>query len=344
MSQSSSSNYTLDELPPLIIGGAVCNTIYSKDPSKLPLADIFREAFSKGNTALDTSPYYGKSEELMGAALDSIKEEWPREKYFIFTKAGRIQEDEFDYSRQHVRKSVLRSLQRLKTTYLDAVYMHDVEFVTADEAFEALRELVQLKKEGIIKYIGISGYPVEYLYKLAYECSTTHSNEIGALDVILSYSHGCLQNNKLFDIYEDFLTKAHVKKLMNGSILSMSLLRSGPTHDFHPASKELRDAVQDSADKLLKEDNVELAELATRYAIKKWLFLPGEKDSEGKLKINPKVSTVLGVSSIAELESALKGFEDVRSDLDNGDEALFEKFQFLLGSHFNETWPSGIEH
>lgn len=341
---ASTSNYTLEKLPPLVVGGAVFNTQYAEDPSKLPIEDIFRTAFENGYTALDTSPYYGRSEELIGNALDSIKNEWPREKYFIFTKAGRIQLDEFDYSRKHVRKSVMRSLKRLNTTYLDLVYMHDVEFVSKEATIDALRELVQLKKEGIIRYFGFTGYPVEYLYQLALECNNEYKEEIGPLDAILSYSHGCIQNTKLFDMYSDFFEKAQVKKLLNGSILSMSLLRSEKTHDFHPAPQDLKDAVESAANKLLEEDDVELAELATRFAIKKWQFDCNKTNADGSLKVNPRVSTVLGVSSVEELKSAMKAFDDVKQNADNKDEALFKKFQDALGQHMNETWASGIDH
>lgn len=341
---STNATYALNQLPPLVVGGAVFNTQYCEDPTKMPILDILKEAFSKGFTALDTSPYYGRSEELIGAVLKEIKSEWPREKYFICTKAGRIHADEFDYTREHVRKSVLRSLERLNTSYLDLVYMHDVEFVTEEQTIGALRELQLLKNEGIIRHIGISGYPVEYLFHLAYQCNTTYALEIGSLDAILSYSHGCIQNTKLFDMADDFFEKANIKKLLNGSILSMSLLRSSKTHDFHPASPELKQAVQKVADELLKKKNVELAELATRYAIKKWLFLKDVKNSDGSLEVNPKVSTVLGVSSVDELNSAIQGFNDVKDNLENGDEALFEWFQEALGPHMNETWPSGIDH
>ncbi|KAI3529065.1 L-galactose dehydrogenase, partial [Colletotrichum filicis] len=41
------------------------------------------------------------------------------------TKAGRIAPTEFDYSPAWIRASVLRSLERLNTTYLDLVYTHD---------------------------------------------------------------------------------------------------------------------------------------------------------------------------------------------------------------------------
>jgi D-arabinose 1-dehydrogenase len=99
----------------------------------------------------------------------------------------------FDYSPQNIRASVKRSLERLRTDYLDVVYLHDVEFVCervgprnagnhlsalatdkglyglaeGDEGkvwgprdqivLDAFVELRKLKEEGLVKNIGISG-------------------------------------------------------------------------------------------------------------------------------------------------------------------------------------------
>lgn len=342
--QTKSPPYELTDTPPLVIGGAVFNTQYSDDPESLPIKEILKVAFSKGLVALDTSPYYGQSEELIGSALSQIQEEWPREKYFICTKAGRIRLNDFDYSRELVRRSVLRSLQRLKTNYLDLVYLHDIEFVSEQETYEALKELVALKKEGVIKNIGVTGYPVDYLLKIAIGCKTTYAAEIGPLDAILSYSNGCLQNTKLFDAQDDFLNKAGVTKVFNGSIISMSLLRSGKTHDFHPAPQDLKDVCDQIAQKLLKEDQVELADLATKYAIEKTLFTD-KVDKDKKLVWNKDFSVVLGVSSVEELTSAIEGYEYVQANENAKEHKLYERVQLELGpEHLNETWASGIEH
>ncbi len=45
------------------------------------------------------------------------------------TKCGRYGTTKFDYSPATIRESVTRSLERLKTDYLDTVYLHDIEFV-----------------------------------------------------------------------------------------------------------------------------------------------------------------------------------------------------------------------
>lgn len=336
---TASSPLSILDLPPLIIGGAVFNTQYAEDPSKLPIKQLLETAFEKGLRALDTSPYYGQSEVLIGENLKEIAHNWPRELYFICTKAGRIQLDEFDYSRENVRRSVLRSCQRLNTSYLDLVYMHDIEFVEENDVYEALRELKTLKEEGVVKNIGISGYPVAYLLHVATACT---SNDIGPLDAVLLYSHGCIQNTKFFELSEAFF-KAGIKKLMNGSILSMSLLRSGKTHAFHPAPQSLKDKVDELAHDLL-ELKIELADLSTRFALKRTLF--GQKPDQWKegdlLQWDKRFSVVLGVSSLEELAAAVGAYYEVEKNGKSGDEELFSKFQKDLGDqHFNETWPSG---
>lgn len=59
-----------------------------------------QQALEYGIRAFDTSPYYGPSEEILGAALDTpfVRANVPREQYFLLTKVGRIAGDEFDYS------------------------------------------------------------------------------------------------------------------------------------------------------------------------------------------------------------------------------------------------------
>lgn len=100
---------------------------------------------------------------------------------------------DFDYSPSTIRKSVQRSLTRLNTSYLDTVYLHDVEFActqvqhrttgdhssaltTESEAYglakgqeakiwgegdriflAAVAELRKMKEEGLIRHIGITG-------------------------------------------------------------------------------------------------------------------------------------------------------------------------------------------
>ena len=323
---SPTHSHSLDGLPPFIIGGAVFNYQYHSNPESLPVEDILQHAFKLGYNAIDTSPYYGPSEEILGQALSKLNV--PRESYYICTKAGRIKLDEFDSSRKLVRASVMRSLTRLQATYLDLVYMHDIEFVTIDEVIEALHELQSLKNEGIVKNIGVSGYPIQFLYAVAVKWKQVNNG--APLDAVMSYCHGCIQNNSLFDIAPKLQTDAGVNKIMNGLILSMSLLRSQPTHSFHPASTALKQRVDELAQQLQLQHRVELAELATKYSIYEWM-------------IKRRSSVVLGVSNLHELNVAIDAFELLKRNggLSDTDTQLIKQFQSDLGDHFNESWPSG---
>lgn len=340
--------YLIENLPPLLIGGTVFNTLFSEDPYKVPAVEILNNAFCRGLNAIDTSPYYGPSEEILGNALKQIKSKWPRSSYYISTKAGRIGENEFDYSRESVRNSVLRSLKRLDTEYLDLVFMHDIEFVSDTDIFGALKELKLMKNEGLVRNIGVSGYPLDLLYKVAFLAKTEYTEDIGPLDVVLSYSNGCLQNTRLFEMYERFFSQCSIKKLLNGSILSMSLLRSGSTHSFHPASPQLKSKVQAIAQHLKDKYNIELADLATRFAIRKWLFETEPQNNANDLEWNSKCSIILGVASVQEFTAALENYWNVKcniNEINSKDQPIFDEVKELFGDkHWNETWSSGIEH
>ncbi|KAH0839603.1 Aldo/keto reductase family-domain-containing protein [Lanmaoa asiatica] len=120
-------------VPALVFGAASFSAFYNDDDhirSVTPLRTT-RLALRYGIRAFDTSPYYGPSEIVLGNALKVLENEFPRSSYQIFTKCGRFgnTRDAFDYTPQGVRASVQRSLARLHTTYLDIVYVHDVEFI-----------------------------------------------------------------------------------------------------------------------------------------------------------------------------------------------------------------------
>jgi D-arabinose 1-dehydrogenase len=315
---------SIDDLPDIILGAGVFNYQYTDDPHGLAAQDVLRKAFDLGIRALDTSAYYGPSEEIVGAALHELRREYPRESYFICTKAGRVKEHLFDYDAGSIRKSVERSLARLHTDYLDVLYIHDVEFVDTSKCLEAINEAFLLKKEGVVRYVGISGYPLDFLLFLARK---TLSLSHGPLDVVLSYSNFCLQNTRLAGYLDKFTSEAGVHRILNASPLSMSLLRSQPTHSFHPASPELRAAVSASA-AYTAEQGVELAELASRFVFRRWAG-----------------STVYGLSNAREVEHAVR---DYWASKDKAwmkrDDQLVVGVQKILGSTLNQTWLSGIKH
>jgi D-arabinose 1-dehydrogenase len=323
-------------LPPLIFGTATFNIQYNKDPFALDTNGLVEQALSHGVRAFDTSPYYGPAEELLGAALSTsfVRTHFPREQYFILTKAGRISSDTFDYSAEWVKKSVARSLERLKTDYLDVVYCHDVEFVSPAEVLTAVRELRRIRDEdGTIKYIGISGYPLEVLCSLAEQVRDTTGEP---LDIVMSYANFTLQNSTLATQGIKRLQSAGVDVVPNASPLGMGLLRAdgvpeGSAGDWHPAPKELRTAVASAAE--FTEHHGELLEvIAIRYALESWISagsavgslgdpasgVPWERESNSQVGGQKLGVSVMGVSKASELQKTLMVWRSILDGLENG--------------------------
>ena len=96
-----------------------------------------------------------------------IADKYTSEHYIQITKVGRIAASHFDYSPDWVRYSVRRLLERFKTSYLNVVFCHDIEYVTGEGAVTAIGVLWKFVATGQIQCIGISGYPIDKLFRVA---------------------------------------------------------------------------------------------------------------------------------------------------------------------------------
>lgn len=305
-----------EELPSIILGGAAFSTQMQASPHDLPAVNIIKKAFDSGITAIDTSPYYGPSEVIIGEALGNpeITSNYPRQKYFIATKVGRIATNTFDYSKNWVRYSIKRSLKRLDGasnggtgSYLDLVYCHDVEFVSVEEMCEALEVMIQYKKEGKIRYIGISSYSPELLLERVKQVKT----RLGyTLDAVQNYCHLNLQNSKLERFYPQLQAELGTSGvIVSSSPLAMGLLRRGGAFgNWHPAPPGLQEACSVRLAKWSEDTHGEkLANLALKYSVGKIAQL--SKGSTGH--------TIMGPSLPEELDENLKVLGDIMVDIDS---------------------------
>ena len=305
--------------PTLVYGAGTFNPRYNHDPESMSTTGLVHAALESGIRAFDTSPYYGPSEDLIGKALDTtfVKEHYPRNEYFLITKVGRYGSEEFDYSPGTVRASVERSLKRLRTEYLDVVYCHDVEFVSPEEVLEAVRELRRLREEGIIRYIGISGYPVSVLCEVA-ELILERTRE--PLSSVMSYANYTLQNRQLLS-YLDRLKAASVSVVPNASLLGMGLLRRdgppiGDLGDWHPAPSDLRSVVE-KASRYCDSIGEKLENLALHWSLETWRLQGAVLGSSANTPISENENgdppeggrmqgvSVIGVSTIEELNETM---------------------------------------
>jgi aryl-alcohol dehydrogenase-like predicted oxidoreductase len=125
---------------------------------ELPDAARVREVLAlcrdAGMNLIDTAPAYGSSEERLGELLTQ------RQDWVICSKVGEEFTDgvsHFDFTAAHVRRSVERSLRRLRTDYLDLVLIHsdgnDEAILRQGECVEALQ---RCQEAGLVRALGMS--------------------------------------------------------------------------------------------------------------------------------------------------------------------------------------------
>lgn len=133
------------------------NYLHEYDPQektqRRQVIDAIQKAFELGVNYFDTAPGYGngQSEEIFGEALDGIS----AEKLFIATKLG------FAGKKGDLTASIESSLKRLKRDSIDLIQFHGTSYddqkseaILKDDGY--LDELVDAKKQGIVKFIGFT--------------------------------------------------------------------------------------------------------------------------------------------------------------------------------------------
>ena len=142
--------------------------------------DAIHRAIELGINYIDTYP--GHNEERWGKALSG----GVREKIYLQAKVGTHPERSKDFSAETTRWSVEGSLKALQTDYLDAVLIHDpIQIEDPISKGRALDELLKMKEEGLIKYIG-----------LGVRSHTFHQQaiETGYIDIVLTFLDYTLLN------------------------------------------------------------------------------------------------------------------------------------------------------
>ena len=104
----------------------------------------------------------GKSEEVFGKAIKSYN----REDILIQTKCGIVSGKMFDFSYEHIIKSVEGSLKRLGTDYIDVLLLHRPDTLVEPE--EVAKAFDLLKSSGKVRNFGVSNqnpYQIQLLQK-----------------------------------------------------------------------------------------------------------------------------------------------------------------------------------
>jgi aryl-alcohol dehydrogenase-like predicted oxidoreductase len=128
----------------------------STDEEAAQMVDLYIE---RGGNFIDTANFYGSmggSEELLGKLLGDRRERIVvSTKYSLTTRPG--DPNAAGNHRKNMVRSVEDSLRRMKTDYIDLLYLHMWDFRTpVDEILRAFDDLV---RQGKVLYIGLSDTP-----------------------------------------------------------------------------------------------------------------------------------------------------------------------------------------
>jgi aryl-alcohol dehydrogenase-like predicted oxidoreductase len=116
---------------------------------------VLNEVLDSGINFIDTSIDYGLSEQRIGASISHRRDE-----FFLASKCGCVPGDtgrDHIHTAANIRAGVENSLSLMKTDYLDLVQFHrSLEPKEFDEE-GALSEVMRLRDEGKVRFIGVSG-------------------------------------------------------------------------------------------------------------------------------------------------------------------------------------------
>lgn len=155
---------------------------------------IIRSAIEKGINFIDTADLYGfgENESWIGEALRH-----DREHVILATKVGNRWEEgnsgwTWDPSKEYIKNAVKRSLKRLNTDYIDLYQLHGG---TIDDPIEeTIEAFEELKKEGVIRYYGLSSIRPNVIKK--------YLSLSSIVSVMLPYSLLDRRGEELFPLFQ----------------------------------------------------------------------------------------------------------------------------------------------
>src|SRR5699024_1105856 len=125
--------------------------------------NIYKNAIENRINVIDMDYLYGtgRSKELVG---EVVKETGKRDELIIATKISPVFDGD-DMSKCNeptfLKNEVEKSLERLRTDYIDLMYLHYPDEDTPKD--QAIAALQQLKDEGKIRAIGVSNFSLDQL-------------------------------------------------------------------------------------------------------------------------------------------------------------------------------------
>jgi aryl-alcohol dehydrogenase-like predicted oxidoreductase len=162
-------------------------------------------------TCIDTAAIYGLggAETLLGKFFKNVS----RKNFILTSKCGLLPGQraiKFDLSAKSLQTQIEDTLRRLNTDYLDIYFLHWPDKNTPLE--ETLTQMEKFKKEGKIRFIGLSNFTEDLIRKAV---------KITKIDCLQNeFSLLKQDNKKLFPLTKEFDLAFMAYGVLNGGILS----------------------------------------------------------------------------------------------------------------------------
>jgi len=177
-------------------------------------------SFKKKINYYDTAPSYGlgRVEKILSKLLQK-----QRSNLFISTKVGLYKnkkkialkkKDLFNFRKNFIKKQFLESLKRLRTSYVDILFLHSPNKQNCKNIKELSNYMSELKKRGLIRYSGISPKTPEdglYFLKKAY---------FDFIQINFNLTDQRIFDNKLYQLCKEKKTKLIVRTPLNLGFLA----------------------------------------------------------------------------------------------------------------------------
>ncbi len=132
-----------EKIPAIGLGTSRTFDVGHSPNDRGPLREVLQRFAQLGGQVVDTSPMYGRAEEVIGELVEELK---LRESLFVATKV-------WTTGKQEGIDSMERSLTRLRTKKIDLLQVHNL--VDLDTQLATARVW---KEEGKVRYVGITHY------------------------------------------------------------------------------------------------------------------------------------------------------------------------------------------
>jgi aryl-alcohol dehydrogenase-like predicted oxidoreductase len=281
------------------------------------ILDAFAEA---GGNFIDTANKYheGQTEEILGSFLGPGRDRWVlASKYTLAMRSH--DPNAAGNSRKNMRESVESSLRRLRTDYLDVLWVHAWDYATPVQ--EVMRGLDDLVSAGKVNYVGLSDAPAW----IASQANTLAAMHGWSPFVALQIQYSLIERTaerELLPVADAFGLSVTAWAPMGGGVLTGKYTREaagGPVDTMRAAGNQQRLTDRNlgigrEVDRVADETGMTSAQVATA-----WVRQRGER-----------MIPIVGIRKLDQLHDVLRSLEvELSADqLSRLDEASRIEFGF----------------